>query len=238
MAGRHQHRVPGLAGRMVHPDRSQRHHLWSGPCRVRRLRPGQAEGPWVWFARGGSLVIGLVAVTFGHAGGGATLVRVGGGPTRPGFGTLPQQPQVRADRPPAPAIGLAHGLPLATAGSGARALLASTGLFSVVLALVGQTAAPALVSVVQRGPSWRSLTRGPRRRSGSVTIRTGAGLGAARRQLIGTGVGRARGRPIQPSRPPWAVRDGVPLGSARGDPDPHRDRGTRRPRSRRDDAGR
>ena len=177
----------------------------------------KAEGPWVWFARGG-LVIGLVAVTFGHAGGvappwsgweAALLDRA----LAPFRNNHKFEPIVRLPL----AIGLAHGLPLATAWLRRQgAPWPRLALFSVVLALVGQTAAPALVSVVQRGPflavpdAWSEAAQwlGDHPDGGRALVLPG-GNSSARVW------GEPRDEPIQPfATTPWAVRDGVPLGSA------------------------
>ena len=187
----------------------------------------KAEGPWVWFARGG-LVIGLVAVTFGHAGGvappwsgwEADLLDRALAPFR---NNHKFEPIVRLPL----AIGLAHGLPLATAWLRRQgAPWPRLALFSVVLALVGQTAAPALVSVVQRGPflavpdAWSEEAQwlGDHPDGGRALVLPG-GNSSARVW------GEPRDEPIQPfATTPWAVRDGVPLGSAGAACPPRRSR--------------
>lgn len=176
-----------------------------------------ARGPWMVFARGG-LLVGLVLVTFGHvrgvaapwAGAEADLLD---GVLAPFRNTHKFDPVLRLPI----ALGVAHGLPLAAAWL--RRQQAPWPLIApavVVLALVGQTAVPALVGVVQRGPfleiprAWTQaaiwLDEHPDR---GRTLLLPGGNAPARMW------GEPKDEPLQPAAgQPWIVRDAVPLGSA------------------------
>lgn len=176
-----------------------------------------ARGPWTVFARGG-LLIGLVLVTFGHvrgvaapwSGAEADLLD---GVLAPFRNTHKFEPVLRLPL----VLGVAHGLPLAVAWL--RRQQAPWPLIApavVVLALVGQTAVPALVGTIQRGPflevpgAWEQaatwLDEHPDQ--GRTLLLPG---GNAPGRLWG----EPKDEPLQPiATQPWIVRDAVPLGSA------------------------
>ena len=176
-----------------------------------------ARGPWTTFARGG-LLLGLLLVTFGHgagvagpwAGAEADLLD---GVLAPFRNTHKFEPVLRLPI----ALGVAHALPLAVAWlrrAGAPWPRIATVL--VVLALIGQTAAPAFVGVVQRGPflavptAWSEAAQwlGEHPDGGRALVLPG---GNAPARLWG----QPRDEPLQPHMTrPWMVRDAVPLGSA------------------------
>ena len=176
-----------------------------------------ASGPWTTFARGG-LLVGLVLVTFGHVRGVAAPwsgveADLLDGLLAPFRNTHKFEPVVRLPI----VLGVAHGLPLAVAWL--RRQQAPWPLIApavVALALVGQTAVPAFVGVVQRGPflavpsSWAQaadwLDEHP---DGGRTLILPGGNAPARVW------GEPKDEPLQPlAGQPWIVRDAVPLGSA------------------------
>lgn len=176
-----------------------------------------ARRPWSAFARGG-LLIGLVLVTLGHLGGvagpwaGAEADLLDGllAPLR---NTHKFEVVVRLPL----AIGVAHALPVTVrALQRVRAPWPKLGAALVVLALIGQTAAPALIGVLQRGPfigvsrAWTDaaqwLAEHP---DGGRTLLLPGGNAPARFW------GEPKDEPMQTvATEPWIVRDGVPLGGA------------------------
>ncbi len=176
-----------------------------------------ARGPWTGFARGG-LLIGLLLVTFGHGAGVAgpwsgAQADLLDGVLAPFRNTHKFEPVLRLPL----ALGIAHGLPLAARWLrrvGAPWPQLASAL--VVLAIIGQTAVPAFVGVIQRGPflavptAWQDAAQwlGEHPDAGRTLILPG---GNAPARLWG----EPKDEPIQPYvTQPWIVRDGVPLGSA------------------------
>ncbi len=176
-----------------------------------------ARGPWAGFARGG-LLLGLVLVTFGHVVGLAppwapAQADLLDGVLAPFRNTHKFEPVVRLPL----ALGVAHALPLAAAWLRHRgAPWPGIAPAMVVLALIGQTAVPAFVGVIQRGPfvavpaawseaaSWLDATDD----GGRVLLLPG---GSAPARFWG----EPKDEPLQPlAGSPWIVRDAVPLGSA------------------------
>ena len=176
-----------------------------------------ARGPWAGFARGG-LVLGLLGVTLGHLGGVAPpwapwLADLLDGPLAPLRNTHKVEPVLRLPL----AMGVAHGLPLAVAWlRSRRAPWPAIAPALVVVALVGQTAVPAVASVIQRGPflavpsAWaQSATWLEERPDGGRTLILPGGSAPARWW------GEPKDEPFQSvAATPWMVRDAVPLGSA------------------------
>lgn len=176
-----------------------------------------ARRPWSVFARGG-LLIGLVLVTMGHLGGVAgpwagAEADLLDGVLAPFRNTHKFEVVVRLPI----AIGIAHALPLTVRGlQRIRAPWPQLGAALVVLALIGQTAAPAFIGVLQRGPflgvsrAWADaaqwLAEHP---DGGRTLLLPGGNAPARFW------GEPRDEPMQTvATEPWIVRDGVPLGGA------------------------
>ncbi|MBR7742187.1 DUF3367 domain-containing protein [Phycicoccus sp. BSK3Z-2] len=176
-----------------------------------------ARGPWAGFARGG-LLLGLVLVTFGHLGGvappwagaEADLLDRALAPFR---NTHKFEPVVRLPL----ALGVAHALPLAVTWLRSRgAPWPALAPALVVTALVGQTAVPAALGVVQRGPfvavpaAWSETARWlADHDDGGRTLLLPGGNAPARFW------GEPKDEPLQPyAESPWVVRDAVPLGSA------------------------
>lgn len=176
-----------------------------------------ARGPWTLFARGG-LVLGLALVTLGHVGPATGpwapfLADLLDGPLAPLRNTHKFEPVLRLPV----ALGVAVALPLAVRWAVARrAPWPALGPALVVVALVGQAAAPAFAGVVQRGPfeevppAWAQtaqwLAEHP---DGGRTLVLPGGNAPARFW------GEPKDEPLQPyASTPWMVRDGVPLGSA------------------------
>ena len=176
-----------------------------------------ARGPWTTFARGG-LLIGLVLVTLGHvrgvagpwAGSEADLLD---GVLAPFRNTHKFEPVLRLPI----VLGVAHGLPRAVAWL--RRQQAPWPLIApavVVLALVGQTAVPALRGTIQRGPflavpsAWgQAATWLDEHPDHGRTLLLPGGNAPARWW------GEPKDEPLQPlATQPWIVRDAVPLGSA------------------------
>ncbi len=176
-----------------------------------------ARGPWVGFARGG-LVLGLLFVTFGHVGGVAApwsgaeadLLDAALAPFR---NTHKFEPVLRLPL----ALGVAHGLPPAV--EWLRRRHAPWPLIApavVVLALIGQTAVPAFVGVIQRGEylavpaAWsETATWLDEHPDGGRALLLPGGNAPARLW------GEPKDEPLQPvASQPWIVRDAVPLGSA------------------------
>ena len=176
-----------------------------------------AKGPWTVFARGG-LLIGLGLVTLGHLGAATGpwapwITDLLDGSLAPFRNTHKFEVVVRLPL----ALGVAHGLPLGAKWLRRRAApWPDLGAVLVVMALVGQTAVPAFVGVVQRGPfiavpsAWSEaahwLARHP---DGGRTLVLPGGNASPRLW------GEPHDEPLQPfATQPWIVRDGVPLGSA------------------------
>lgn len=176
-----------------------------------------ARGPWTAFARGG-LLIGLVLVTFGHVGGVAPPwagqeADLLDGLLAPFRNTHKFEPVVRLPL----ALGVAYGLPLTLPwlrSRGAPWPAIATAL--VVVALIGQTAAPAFVGVIQRGEfrrvpdAWSQAARWlDAHPDGGRALLLPGGNAPARLW------GEPKDEPLQPfATQPWIVRDAVPLGSA------------------------
>ncbi len=176
-----------------------------------------ARGPWVGFARGG-LVLGLLFVTFGHIGGVAgpwagAEADLLDGVLAPFRNTHKFEPVLRLPL----ALGVAHGLPLSV--EWLRRRQAPWPLIApavVVLALIGQTAAPAFVGVIQRGEylavpaAWsETATWLDEHDDGGRALLLPGGNAPARIW------GEPKDEPLQPvATQPWIVRDAVPLGSA------------------------
>ncbi|MGL5912036.1 MAG: alpha-(1-_3)-arabinofuranosyltransferase domain-containing protein, partial [Phycicoccus sp.] len=176
-----------------------------------------AQRPWSAFARGG-LALGLVLVTFGHSTGVAgpwaeIAADLLDGVLAPFRNTHKFEPVIRLPV----VIGVAHGLPWAVdrlRRSAAPWPRIAPAL--VVLALVGQTAVPAFVGVIQRGPfvavprAWEDAARWlGDHPDGRRTLVLPGGNAPARLW------GDPKDEPLQPhATQPWIVRDAVPLGSA------------------------
>ncbi len=176
-----------------------------------------AHAPWAGFARGG-LLLGLVLVTFGHVVGlsppwAQAQADLLDGVLAPFRNTHKFEPLVRLPL----ALGVAHGLPLAVGWlRRQRAPWPVIAPAVVVLALVAQTAAPAFVGVIQRGPFLAVPTAWSQAASwldanddGGRTLLLPGGNAPARFW------GEPKDEPLQPlAGAPWIVRDAVPLGSA------------------------
>lgn len=176
-----------------------------------------ARGPWTAFARGG-LVIGLLLVTFGHVGGVAPPwagqeANLLDGLLAPFRNTHKFEPVVRLPL----ALGVAYGLPLTLPWLRARgAPWPGIATALVVVALIGQTAAPAFVGVIQRG-EFRTVPDAWSQAAHWMDAHPDAG-----RALVLPGGnaparlwGEPKDEPLQPfATQPWIVRDAVPLGSA------------------------
>ena len=176
-----------------------------------------ARGPWTGFARGG-LIIGLILVTFGHGEGVAgpwsgAQADLLDGVLAPFRNTHKCEPVVRLPL----ALGVAHGLPLAARWlRRVGAPWPQLAAVLVVLAIIGQTAVPAFVGVIQRGPflavptAWQDAAQWLEEHpDGGRTLILPGGNAPARMW------GEPKDEPIQPyMTEPWIVRDGVPLGSA------------------------
>lgn len=176
-----------------------------------------ARGSWTLFARGG-LALGLVLVTLGHLGP-ATGPWAGvfadllDGPLAPFRNSHKFEPVLRLPV----VLGVAAFLPLALRwATRRRAPWPAIGPALVVVAIVGQAAAPALAGVIQRGPfeevppAWADTARwlADHPDGGRALVLPG-GNAPARFW------GEPKDEPIQPyASTPWMVRDGVPLGSA------------------------
>jgi arabinofuranan 3-O-arabinosyltransferase len=176
-----------------------------------------ARGPWTVFARGG-LLIGLVLVTFGHVRGVAapwagTEADLLDGVLAPFRNTHKFEPVLRLPI----VLGVAHGLPLAVAWlRRQQAPWPRIAPAVVVLAIVGQTAVPAFVGTIQRGPflevpaAWAQASAWLDEHPDQGRTLVLPGGNAPARMW-----GEPKDEPLQPlAGQPWMVRDAVPLGSA------------------------
>jgi arabinofuranan 3-O-arabinosyltransferase len=177
----------------------------------------RAPLPWATFARV-LLVVGIVAVTFGRVGpltgfGAPTAAALLDGALAPFRNAHKFEPLVRV----ALVLGVAHALPIIHAWlRTVRAPWPRLGYAVVVLAIVAQTAFPALTGVSQRGrylavpDYWSEAAEwlADREDGGRPLVLPGSNPASSV-------WGDPRDEPLQAlDAGPWMVRDGVPLGSA------------------------